>query len=107
MMSPVLTALNLLFAVARGWERSQLDHDWPARGRFHPENMGENVIDETRERLEARLQELRPQLEEAAKIEAALAALKNGPRPPVTALDMLKPVPNGGAEPAPDGESQT
>jgi hypothetical protein len=55
--------------------------------------MAENVIDDTRERLEARLAELRPQLEEAAKIQAALAALKNGPRAPVTALDMLKPVP--------------
>lgn len=68
--------------------------------------MGENVIDETRARLETRLAELRPQLEEAAKIEAALAALKNGPRPPVTALDMLKPVPDVASEPAGGGESQ-
>jgi hypothetical protein len=65
--------------------------------------MGDNVIDETRGRLEARLEELRPQLEEAAKIQAALAALKNGPRPPVTALDMLKPVPNGGDSTPADG----
>jgi hypothetical protein len=63
--------------------------------------MAENVIDETRERLEARLEELRPHLEEAAKIQAALAALKNGPRPPVTALDMLKPVANGDDESTP------
>jgi hypothetical protein len=56
--------------------------------------MGENAIDETRARLEARLEELRPALEEASRIQAALSALKgNGPRPPVTALDTLKPVP--------------
>ena len=52
----------------------------------------EHVIDETRERLEQRLRELQPAVEEAAKIEAALKALKGGPRPPVTALDTLKPV---------------
>ena len=53
------------------------------------------VIDETRERLEARLEELRPAVEEAAKIEAAIAALKGSrPAPPVTSLDMLKPVPD-------------
>jgi len=62
--------------------------------------MGENVIGETQARLEARLAELRPAVDEAARIEAALAALRNGPRPPVTALDMLKPAP--GAES--DGE---
>ena len=56
--------------------RSQLDHDLPARARFDFGTMGDNVIPETRERLEARLAELRPQVEEAAKIEAALAALK-------------------------------
>ena len=55
--------------------------------------MADNVIPETQARLEARLAELRPAIEEAAKIEAALAALKNGPRRPVTALDTLKPVP--------------
>jgi hypothetical protein len=55
-----------------------------------------DVIDETRERLEARLEELRPAVEEAAKIEAALSALKGRPAPPVTALDMLKPVPDDG-----------
>jgi hypothetical protein len=56
--------------------------------------MGDDVIDETRSRLEARLEELRPALEEASRIQAALAALKGGgPRPPVTALDTLKPVP--------------
>ena len=55
--------------------------------------MSDNVIDETRQRLEQRLAELRPSVEEAAKIEAALKALKNGPAPPVTALDMLRPVP--------------
>lgn len=59
--------------------------------------MDDSVIRETRERLAARLEELRPQVEEAAKIEAALAALRNGPRPPVTALDMLKPVDEDGA----------
>ena len=57
--------------------------------------MGDDTIAETRARLERRLAELRPALEEAAKTQAALAALDdNGfPRPPVTALDMLKPVP--------------
>jgi hypothetical protein len=56
--------------------------------------MADGVIDETRARLEARLEELRPALEEASRIQAALAALKgNGPRPPVTVLDTLKPVP--------------
>jgi hypothetical protein len=55
----------------------------------------EEAIDETRQRLKRRLEELRPAAEEAARIEAALAALEgNGyPRPPVTALDMLKPAP--------------
>ena len=51
----------------------------------------DHVIDETRERLEKRLEELRPAVEEAAKIEAALKALKAARAPPVTALDMLKP----------------
>jgi hypothetical protein len=56
--------------------------------------MADGVIDETRARLEARLEELRPALEEASRIQAALSALKgNGPRPPVTPLDTLKPVP--------------
>jgi outer membrane protein TolC len=56
--------------------------------------MGDDAIDQTRARLESRLEELRPALEEASRIQAALAALKgNGPRPPVTALDTLKPVP--------------
>jgi hypothetical protein len=56
--------------------------------------VSDNVIDETRERLERRLAELQPSVDEAAKIEAALKALKNGPAAPVTALDMLKPVPS-------------
>jgi hypothetical protein len=57
--------------------------------------MGDGTIDETRSRLEARLEELRPAIEEASRIQAALAALKGGgPRPPVTALDTLKPVPD-------------
>jgi hypothetical protein len=55
--------------------------------------MGDDVIGETQQRLEQRLEELRPALEEAARIQAALAALKTGPRPPVTVLDTLKPVP--------------
>jgi hypothetical protein len=57
----------------------------------------DEAIAETRARLQRRLEELRPAVEEAARIEAALAALEgNGyPRPPVTALDMLKPVPPG------------
>jgi hypothetical protein len=57
--------------------------------------MGDDTIADTRARLEKRLDELRPALEEASRIQAALAALDgNGyPRPPVTALDMLKPVP--------------
>jgi hypothetical protein len=51
------------------------------------------VIEETRARLLARLEELRPALEEAEKIRAALVALAtDGPADPVTALDMLKPV---------------
>jgi hypothetical protein len=56
--------------------------------------VGDDTIADTRARLEQRLKELRPSLEEAAKIQAALAALAgNGfPRPPVTALDVLKPV---------------
>ncbi len=53
--------------------------------------MGDDAIPETQARLQARLEELRPALEEAAKIEAALAALRNGPRTPVTVLDTLKP----------------
>jgi hypothetical protein len=55
----------------------------------------DEAIAETRARLQQRLEELKPALEEAARIEAALAALEgNGyPRPPVTALDMLKPAP--------------
>ena len=58
--------------------------------------MADEVIHETEARLEARLEELRPAIDEAARIQAALAALRgNGPRPPVTALDMLKPVPDG------------
>ena len=58
------------------------------------------VIQETQARLEARLAELQPAVDEASRIQAALAALKgNGPRPPVTALDVLKPVPAG------DGDS--
>jgi hypothetical protein len=60
----------------------------------------DHVIEETEARLQARLEQLRPALEEASRIQAALAALKGtGPRPPVTALDMLKPVPDG------DGDS--
>jgi hypothetical protein len=57
--------------------------------------MADEVIHETEARLEARLEELRPAIDEAARIQAALAALRgSGPRPPVTALDMLKPVPD-------------
>ena len=65
--------------------------------RFDPPHMAEDhVIEETEARLQARLDELRPAVEEATRIQAALAALKgNGPRPPVTALDTLKPVPDG------------
>ena len=54
--------------------------------------MADNVIEETQARLEARLAELRPAVDEAARIEAALAALGR-PRRPVTALNTLKPVP--------------
>jgi len=53
--------------------------------------MADDVISETQARLQARLAELTPAVQEAAKIEAALAALKSGPRPPVTVLDALKP----------------
>jgi hypothetical protein len=52
-----------------------------------------DAISESRARLEARLAELEPAVQEATKIKAALAALNGGPRPPVTALDALKPVP--------------
>src|SRR6187200_1923020 len=58
--------------------------------------MGDDGISETRSRPEARPAELKPLVDEAARIEAALAALKNGPRPPVTTLDRLKPVPPAG-----------
>jgi hypothetical protein len=67
-----------------------------ARGLLH--DVGSNVIPETREKLEQRLRELQPALEEAARIQAALSALRgNGPAPPVTVLDTLKP-----ASPKPD-----
>jgi hypothetical protein len=52
--------------------------------------MSDDVISDTRAKLEKRLEELRPAVEEASKIEAALRALKNGPAPPVTVLDTLK-----------------
>ena len=55
--------------------------------------MADDAITETRARLQARLAELAPAVEEATKIKAALDALNGGPRPPVTALDALKPVP--------------
>ena len=53
----------------------------------------DEAIDETRERLKRRLDERVPRPARRARIEAALAALEgNGyPRPPITALDMLKP----------------
>jgi outer membrane protein TolC len=57
--------------------------------------MAEEVIQQTQSQLESRLEELRPAVEEARRIQAALAALRgSGPRPPVTALDALKPVPS-------------
>jgi hypothetical protein len=49
------------------------------------------MSDDVIAKLEQRLEELRPAVEEASKIEAALRALKNGPAPPVTVLDTLKP----------------
>jgi hypothetical protein len=55
--------------------------------------MADDAIKESRARLEARLAELTPAIEEASRIKAALEALNGGPRPPVTALDVLKPVP--------------
>ena len=55
--------------------------------------MADSAIQESRARLEARLAELTPAVEEASKIKAALEALNGGPRPPLTALDTLKPVP--------------
>jgi hypothetical protein len=55
--------------------------------------MADDAITESRARLEARLAELAPAVEEATKIKAALEALNGGPRPPVTVLDALKPVP--------------
>ena len=54
--------------------------------------MAEDAITQSRARLEERLAELAPALEEAGRIKAALEALNGGPRPPVTALDTLKPV---------------
>ena len=53
--------------------------------------MADDAITETRARLQERLAELAPAVEEAAKIKAALDALNGRPRPPVTALDTLKP----------------
>jgi hypothetical protein len=51
-----------------------------------------DAITESRARLEERLAELKPAVEEATKIKAALEALNGGPRPPVTSLDtLLKP----------------
>jgi hypothetical protein len=41
--------------------------------------MGDDVISETRSRPEARPADLKPLVDEAARIEAALAAPKNGP----------------------------
>jgi hypothetical protein len=55
--------------------------------------MADDAISESRARLEARLAELAPAIEEATRIKAALEALNGGPRPPVTVLDALKPVP--------------
>jgi hypothetical protein len=55
--------------------------------------MADDAITESRARLQARLTELAPAVEEATKIRAALEALNGGPRAPVTALDALKPVP--------------
>jgi hypothetical protein len=55
--------------------------------------VADNAIMESRVRLEARLAELAPAVEEATRIKAALEALDGGPRPPVTVLDALKPVP--------------
>jgi hypothetical protein len=58
--------------------------------------MADDAISESRARLEARLAELAPAIEEATRIKAALEALNGGPRPPVTVLDALKPVPPPG-----------
>jgi hypothetical protein len=55
--------------------------------------MADDALSDSRARLEARLAELAPAIEEATRIKAALEALNGGPRPPVTALDVLKPVP--------------
>jgi hypothetical protein len=56
--------------------------------------MADDAISDSRARLEARLAELAPAIEEATRIKAALEALNGGPRPPVTVLDALKPVPS-------------
>jgi hypothetical protein len=53
--------------------------------------MADDAITQSRARLEERLAELAPAVEEASKIKAALEALNGGPRPPVTVLDALKP----------------
>ncbi|HEY6889899.1 MAG TPA: hypothetical protein VI300_19010 [Solirubrobacter sp.] len=62
--------------------------------------MADDAITQSRARLEERLAELAPAVEEATKIKAALEALNGGPRPPVTALDTLKPSapPTGGGD---------
>jgi hypothetical protein len=52
--------------------------------------MADDAITQSRARLQERLAELAPAVEEAAKIKAALEALNGGPRPPVTVLDALK-----------------
>ncbi|MDA0162279.1 sugar phosphate isomerase/epimerase [Solirubrobacter ginsenosidimutans] len=63
--------------------------------------MADDAITQSRARLQERLAELAPAVEEAAKIKAALEALNGGPRPPVTSLDtLIKPSapPTGGGD---------
>ena len=76
-----------------GWSRSQLGN-MPSHGpRVLSGPWQTTRSRRSRARLEARLAELAPAVDEATRIKAALAALNGGPRPPVTALDALKPVP--------------
>jgi hypothetical protein len=49
-----------------------------------------------RARPQARPAEFKPLVDEAARTEVALAALKIGPRAPVTTLDTLKSLPSAG-----------
>src|SRR3954447_16506847 len=64
MMSPALIPAERTRAAAVQWGRSQVGHGHPAHPGFDAGTMDDDVIQETRERLAARLEELRPYVEE-------------------------------------------